>query len=227
MKSRRCTLVSWLCLTAFALSSPKAEGQPTSPSAFPPSLDAEQRAGIERVILANPDIRTAFPDGRLRVIISQPEPVKSESQAFLTGQRVEPPSSYVTALVLDPARNVARRITVSQQGNRVLSVQPVEPNTVPFGEEDLIAAWGLAQRNAELQRSLTGYAGRFRPLSPASEAVEPFAVEPLPLRSIGPKDLCTRDRCLDLIFRTPDGYLPLRAHVNLTRGTVTVARRQG
>lgn len=227
MKSRWCALVSWLCLTALALPSPTAEGQPTSPSPFPPSLDAEQRAGIERVILANPDIRTAFPDGRLRVIISQPEPVKSESQAFLTGQRVEPPSSYVTVLVLDSTRNVARRVTVSQQGNRVLSVQPVEPNMVPFGEEDLIAAWGLAQRNPELQRFLTGYAGRFRPLAPASEAVEPFAVEPLPLRSIDPKDLCTRDRCLDLIFRTPDGYLPLRAHVNLTRGTVTVARRQG
>jgi hypothetical protein len=131
----------------------------------------------------------------------------------------------VTALVLDPAGTAARRVVVlPAENNRVVSVEQVPPAAVPFTEDDLSAAWALAQRDLTMQRALGGESGRFRPLSAAASnlaaAPEPYAVEALPLRSMDPKDPCSRDRCLDLIFRTPDGYLPTRAHVNLTRQTV-------
>ncbi len=43
-----------------------------------------------------------------------------------------------------------------------------------------------------------------------------------PLRSVDPNDACSRNRCLDLIFRTETGYLPVRADVDLTAQTVAV-----
>jgi hypothetical protein len=44
------------------------------------------------------------------------------------------------------------------------------------------------------------------------------------LRSSNRSDPCAIDRCLDLIFRTPKGYLPLRVHVDLTRRNAVLLR---
>jgi hypothetical protein len=199
---------------------------PPQPTTLSLTLSAEQQAGIENAVRANAQVQTAFRGGKARVLIGAPEVDKAEAQAFLMGDRAQPPTAHVTALVLDPTGTTARRVLVlPAENNRVVSVEQVPPAAVPFTEDDLAAAWELAQHASTVQRALGSEYGRFRPLSAAASAAaaapEPFAVQALPLRSTDPKDPCSRDRCLDLIFRTPDGYLPTRAHVNLTRQTVT------
>jgi hypothetical protein len=218
-------------LALAAIAAGAVHAQPASPpqsTAQPLTLSAEQRAGIESAVRANPQVQATFRGSQAgavaaRVLVGAPEVDKAEAQAFLTGDRVQPPAMRVTALVLNPAGTVARRVVVlPAENNRVVSVEQVPPAAVPFSEDDLAAAWALTQREPTVQRALGGESGRFRTLSAAAGAAapEPYAVEALPLRSTDPKDPCSRDRCLDLIFRTPDGYLSTRAHVNLTRQTV-------
>ena len=57
---------------------------------------------------------------------------------------------------------------------------------------------------------------------PDSEERVPFAAQVLPLVSTNQNDPCGSNRCVNLIFRTENGYLPVRAHIDLTRRTVAI-----
>ena len=80
----------------------------------------------------------------------------------------------------------------------------------------------LAKANPELRRAVGETLDRFAILEPGSEERVPFAAQVLPVVSTNRNDPCSTDRCVDLIFRTENGYLPLRAHVDLTRRAVAV-----
>jgi hypothetical protein len=71
-----------------------------------------------------------------------------------------------------------------------------------------------------------GRLDQFTILESGSDARVPFAAQALPLRSTNPRDPCSTDRCLDLIFRTEEGYLSVRAHVDLTKRTATIENKQ-
>jgi hypothetical protein len=103
------------------------------------------------------------------VVIGEPELDKAEAQAYLNGERAEPPTTTVQALLLDTEGNVARRVTVSPAENRVLSVEQIAPTLVPFTTDDLHAAWNLAIRDPAIRQALGPnrslsyrHAGRFR-----------------------------------------------------------------
>jgi hypothetical protein len=151
------------------------------------------------------------------VIIGEPQVDKSEAQAFLYGERVEPPTT-----ILDAQGNAARRVTISPHENRVLSVEPIPASLVPFILDDVQAAWNLASRDPAIRNALGDSIDRFKIVTPEGSPGEPFVVESLPLRSVDLNDACSRNRCLDLIFRTENGYLPVRAHVDLTAQTFAV-----
>jgi hypothetical protein len=83
-------------------------------------------------------------------------------------------------------------------------------------------ALALVRSNAAARRAIPTI-DQFQPQTPGVRAPrEAYVAQMLPLRSTDPKDPCTRDRCADLIFRTPRGYLSVRAHVDFTRRSVDV-----
>jgi hypothetical protein len=193
-----------------------------APAAAQTALSPQQRAEIERIVLGSPEVQGIFQGAQPRVMLGEPEPDKAEAQAYLTGERTQPPQSYVTALVFDPGRNLARRVIVAPGESRIIAIQQLSAAEVPFVEGDVTAAWELARRDPAVQRALGASAERFRVASPGAAAPAPEIVEALPLRSVDPNDPCSRDRCLDLVFRTPQGYLPFRAHVDLTNRSVAL-----
>jgi hypothetical protein len=74
--------------------------------------------------------------------------------------------------------------------------------------EDAEQALALAKSDAGVRRAVGDTLERYELLESGSEARVPFIAQALPLRSSDPRDLCSIDRCLDLIFRTENGYLP-------------------
>ena len=80
----------------------------------------------------------------------------------------------------------------------------------------------LAKANPQLRQAVGDTIDRYAILEPGSQAQVPFAAQVLPVVSTSRNDPCASNRCVDLIFRTENGYLPVRAHVDLTRRTVAV-----
>src|SRR5689334_17829832 len=142
--SRRSCIAGVTALGA-AVAASATHAQPP-PAAAANTLNAEQRAGIEQAVRANPQVQSVFRGGQqTRVTIGDPEMDKAEAQAFLSGERSQPPSTRVTVLVLDPTSKTARRVVVlPSENNRVAAVEQVTPTVVPFMEDDLTAAWTLA-----------------------------------------------------------------------------------
>ena len=114
---------------------------------------------------------------------------------------------------------------VSLPSYRILAVQRLSPRDVPFVREDADQALALAKADPKVRRAVGDTLERFEILNSGEEREVPFAAQALPLRSTSPKDPCSKDRCLDLLFRTPRGYLPLRVGVDLTTRTVTLERK--
>jgi len=187
------------------------------------ALSDTQRSRLEATLIARPEVRAAV-RGTPRVRYSAPEYDKAEVEAYVTGQTAVAPTPHVEVLILG-AQGSGARATVALSDQRVLSVTPIAPGDAPFVDEDIAEALGLAREaasaRAALGRSLDGFVpAQARRVYPR----ETLLAEALPLRSSDPKDPCSRDRCLELIFRTPEGYLPVRVQVNLTRRTSTPIR---
>jgi hypothetical protein len=108
---------------------------------------------------------------------------KAEAQAYLTGERAEPPITTVEALLLDTQANVARRVTVSPEENRVLSVEEIAPTLVPFTPDDLHAAWNLARRDPAIQQALGPDIDRYHIALPDGLEGKPFVIQALPRES--------------------------------------------
>lgn len=199
----------------------------SSPESLITKLDQVQLKTIERMVLAHPEVQSCLHGSTPRVIVGEPEVDKGEAQAYLTNERREPPTTIVRVLILDAEGKVARRVTVGPNQGRVLSVEMISPALVPFGSEDVQAAWNLASRDPAVREALGSDADRFRLASPDGSAGESFIIEALPLRSIDPNDPCSQNRCLDLIFRGKDSsYLPMRVAVDLTQRTAAIEGRK-
>jgi len=223
-----------ICLTKaglgiFALILTAAMAGAQAPPAPPimRKLTEDQIRSIERLVLGHAGVKSIFAGAAPRVIVGEPELDKAEAQAYLTGDRAEPPSATVETLLLDTQSNVARRVTVSPSENRVLSVEEIAATLVPFTTDDLHAAWNLASRDPAVRQALGTNVERYHVAAPSGAEGEAFVIQALPLLSSDPNDPCSRDRCLDLIFRgEKSSYLALRAHVDLTKQTVALHGRQ-
>ena len=121
----------------------------------------------------------------------------------------------------------AARAQVILPANRVAAVERIAASDVPFGTEDGTEALALAKRDAGVRRATGDTLDRYELLEPGSKANVAFAAQMLPLRSNAANDPCRTGRCVALIFRTENGYLPLRVEVDLTRRTVRIAQGGG
>jgi hypothetical protein len=189
-------------------------------------LKAEDRRAIENAVLSDKRVRQIVGEEKPRIYIADPETDKAEAEAFLAGTSEKRPSRRVRVAVFNPKTNKAARVLLLLDERRVLEVEEIKAEQVPFSREDAEEALALAKENREVQRALGERMERFSLSESGSDAHIPFAAQALPLRSTNPRDPCSIDRCLDLIFRTDEGYLPMRAHVDLTKRTVTLETRK-
>lgn len=188
----------------------------------PAPLTTEDSLAVERATLADARVRAIVGAGRPRIIFADAEVDKAEAEAFLADTSQPAPTRRLTVVVLNMQTNKAARAVVSLPQHRILAVQRIPVSDVPFVREDADQALALAKASAAMRRAIGDTLERFVILNSGDDASVPFAAQALPLRSTDPKDPCSVNRCLDLVFRTENGYLPVRAHVDLTRRTVTV-----
>jgi hypothetical protein len=221
---RRCRSVAgaWLVAALYCFAPATAQVQQPVRVQSPVALTTEERLKIEQAVVAEPRVRAIIGEGQPRVVNSGVEVDKAEAEAFLTGRTNTPPTRRVTVLLINPQTQQAAKALIEPSQNRVLSVESVAAVDVPFLREDADRALALAKADPNVRRVIGDTLDRYEILESGSDARVPYAAQALPLRSSDPRDVCSVDRCLDLIFRTDSGYLPLRVHVNLTRGTVEV-----
>jgi len=213
------SLVAALCWTERGLA--QSHAPETSQGTVAP-LTADERVAVEKLALSDQRIRAIVGPGEPRVITADVEVDKAETEAYLAGTSEKPPARRVTVVLFNVQTNRAARALVSSTEGRVLSVERITASDVPFVRADADQALALAKANAAVRRAIGDTLDRFEILDTGSDASIPFAAQALPLRSTDPHDSCSTNRCLDLIFRTETGYLSVRAHVNLTKRTVTV-----
>ncbi|MDQ6942500.1 MAG: hypothetical protein M3169_08320 [Candidatus Eremiobacteraeota bacterium] len=206
---------------AIACASPAAAQTtaPAAPSASLQTLAAGQRARLAKAIAANSELRRIVGD-QPRVVFGEPVFDKIEAELYVRKLRATPPVQQVPIVLFDAKTNRAASAVVLPDG-KVTRIEVIPAVLVPFTPEDAAEAVDLIRRSAagkqipELER--------FQRDSPDARAPrDAYVVQLLPVRGGDAKDPCSADRCMDAIFRTPRGYLPLRAHVDLTRRTVEI-----
>lgn len=204
---------SW---AAMALGQPQPQGRAAA------AITAEDKAAAERAALSDPRVRSILGAGQPRVVTAETEADKGEAENFLAGGSATPPTRRVVVVVSNTQTNKAARALVSLPQYQILAVESIRPADIPLVRDDAEQALALAKANPELRRAVGDTLDRYAILEPGSEERVPFAAQVLPVASTNRNDPCSTNRCLDLIFRTENGYLPLRAHVDLTRRTVAV-----
>lgn len=196
------------------------QAQPQGPAVAP--ITAEEKAAAERAVLSYSRIQTLLGTGQPRVVTTEVEPDKGEAENFLVGRSATPPTRRVVVVMSNPQTGKAVRALVSVPQNQVVAVESIPQADIPLVRDDAEQALALAKANPELRQAVGETLNRYAILQPGSEERVPFAAQVLPVVSTNRNDPCTTNRCVDLIFRTENGYLPLRAHVDLTRRTVAV-----
>jgi hypothetical protein len=226
MRPRRSTVALFAAtLWSGALAADAQPARPPpreAPSRAPASeLDARRRAEIAATVLANPEVRRAL-GGEAQPILHYGAPVydKAEIEAYLLGRADRAPSPRVSVVAVGRGGAVAAEVSV--QDRRVLAVSPVAAGDLPLFDEDVAEALALVRGNGAARTAVGARFERFQPAEAGREyPASAYVAEALPTRSSDPDDPCSRDRCLEFVFRTPEGYLPLRIQVDLTRKSVT------
>lgn len=219
-RTRSFTVGLALLATLAGAQSALGQAQPAGQVVAP--ITSDERQGAERTALSDPRVRETVGQGELRVLTTDAEIDKGEAERFLADASAMPPIRRVVVVLFNRQTNKAARALVSLSENRVLAVDSIAPADVPMAREDADQALALAKASPDLRRAIGDALDQYAILDSASEERVPFAAQALPVRSSNRNDPCSVDRCLDLIFRTATGYLPWRAHVDLTRRTVAV-----
>jgi hypothetical protein len=202
-----------------------AQAAPAATATFVAPMTTEERRTAENVALSDARIRAIVGEGARRTIITGMEANKAEAEAFLEGRSTTPPRRLVSVVLFNPQTNQAAHALVSVSEGRVISAESISVSDVPFVRDDADQALVLAKADAGVRRAVGEMLDRYEIIGSGSDVRIPFAAQALPVRSSDPRDLCSVDRCIDLIFRTENGYLPVRAHINLTRRGVEVHGR--
>jgi hypothetical protein len=187
-----------------------------------PMLTPTERVSVRQIVVNDARVRSLIGAGTARVIVGEAEVDKAEAERYLSGQSTMPPTRRVALLVFNPATNHAARTLVVLGTPRIESVERIDPADVPLTKEDAVGALALAKGNADIRRIVGDTIDRYVIAEPGLDAGGPFVAEALPLLSGNPQDPCHADRCLDVIFRGEHGYLPVRAHADITKQSITV-----
>lgn len=205
---------------AFASSSASvAQERPTPPSFYTPLAGAE-RERVLRGVTSNARVRDLV-GAKPRAIVSDPLPDKGEAQHYALDANAPAPIRLVTITLLDPQTNRAARVAVDTDG-RIRNIVRIDAGDVPFTYDDAAEALSLVRASAPANRAIPRLQEFRLHRSGSPIAATDRLAQLLPLRSADPRDACAHDRCADLIFGTPAGYLSVRAHVDLSKRTVVI-----
>jgi hypothetical protein len=222
----RCVVIAGALLATLNCSEPGL-AQVQSPAGAAASITTEEKLLIERAVLSDPRIRAIVGEGRPRITSTDVQFDKAEAEAFLTGRSTTLPTRRVTVVLINPQTQQAARVLIELSQNRLLTVESIAASDVPFLPEEAEQALALVKADVNVRRAVGDSLDRYVILESGNEARVPFAAQALPLRSTDPRDICSINRCVDLIFRTEQGYLPFRAHVDLTARTVEIHSSTG
>ena len=222
----RCVVIAGALLATLNCSEPGL-AQVQSPAGAAASITTEEKLLIERAVLSDPRIRAIVGEGQPRITSTDVQFDKAEAEAFLTGRSTTLPTRRVTVVLINPQTQQAARALIELSQNRLLTVESIAASDVPFLPEEAEQALALVKADVNVRRAVGDSLDRYVILESGNEARVPFAAQALPLRSTDPRDICSINRCVDLIFRTEQGYLPFRAHVDLTARTVEMHSSTG
>jgi hypothetical protein len=216
----RCIVVAGAVLATLNCSQTGLAQVQSPAGAIAAPITTEERLLIERAILSDQRVRAIVGEGQPRITTTDVQFDKTEVEAFLAGRSTTPPTRRVTVVLINPQTQQAARAVFEPSQNRVLTVESIAASDVPFLPDEVEQALALAKADPNVRRAVGDSLDRYVILESGNEALVPFAAQALPLRSTDPRDVCSVNRCVDLIFRTENGYLAFRAHVDLTRRTV-------
>lgn len=180
--------------------------------------------GLSSAALADTHVRHLLGPGEATVVSVDRQVDKAEAIDYLDGKTDKAPGVQATVLLWNRHTGQAVRALLSAATVRVLSVEPVKAVDVPLIPEEIDEALALAKASSVMQKAVGESLSRYQLVRSGEDDGKPLRALALPVRGIDPKDPCTAGRCLDLLFRGEQGYLGLRAQVNLSRRAVTVVR---
>ena len=212
--------LSLLCLLA-ATTLPAHAGE-----AVAMKLDVHALSGAA---LADARVRHLLGPGEVSVVSVDRQIDKAEASAYLDGKLDKPPVARATVLLWNRHTRLAARALLSTPDAHLLAVEAVKASEVPLVPEEVEEALALAKASSSVQKAVGPSLAQYHLVRSGDEAGGPLVAEALPVRGTRPNDACTAGRCLDFLFRTESGYLPLRVQVNLGGKTVQVvaAARHG
>jgi hypothetical protein len=182
-----------------------------------------ERERVGTLVLAHPQVRQFLAGEAARLHYGPPEYDKAEVEAYIHHQTDRPPVPRVRVLAVGRTRAAVATVSLSDQ--RVLEVRAIAAADAPLFDEDVDEALALVRASGPAKEAVGPDLSRFQPAHAGQEyPPDAYVAEPLPLRSSSSQDVCSRNRCLDLIFRTPRGYLPLRVQVDLTARSASPVR---
>lgn len=149
---------------------------------------------------------------------------KADTAPYLSGQTAALPSRYVNVLLFNPRTSTAANVRVQLGTNRVIKVEPLALGELPVFREEAEQATALVRADRAVRAAVGATIDSYRLRTPGTDDLQ-YAIEVMPLYTTQVRDLCYTGRCVELRFRTPRGYLPMRAQVNLPARTVTLVRR--
>lgn len=116
-------------------------------------------------------------------------------------------------------------VVVDLEQRAVSQITRLEGIAVPLAYQELTEAFDLALRNQKVRGLLGARVSEFQ-VAPLSFKERPRSlVEGLRVVAASPSDPCFKHRCIDLLFRLPQGYLTGNTvTVDLTAQTVRVER---
>jgi hypothetical protein len=190
------------------------------------TLTAQQKSLLQGTAASDVRVQGVLGASQPRVMVRETEVDKYEALAYLRGETDKLPTHRTSILMLNSQTNRAVHVLMSVEKNSVESVREIPPADVPLFPEEAAEALALATANPDVRSAVGSRLRQFVIVTSGSDAGIPLAAEALRVRSVAPSDPCTLDRCLDLIFRTESGYLPLRATVDLTQHTVVLNKAQ-
>jgi hypothetical protein len=188
-------------------------------------LTTEEQAMAERIARADGKVKQLLGERGVRLVSAVPVIVKRGDSP----EKIDVHQREVEVVLFRPEGEVGARVIINLRQRAAADVQRLEASQIPFTRDDLNDAFQLALRDPAVQQKLGPEAQSFRV---QGEGREPAAapaeneVTGLPMRSLDPKDPCSKHRCLQLLFRRGADYLSLAVNVDLTAKHVSVEREE-
>ena len=124
--------------------------------------------------------------------------------------RVEPVAMHPSQIVVDAAtqdRAVGIRALVDTRTSLVVRVERVDTADILYAASDVEKAFAIVKDLPSIRTLLGSAIDQYRASGPDDPDVPAYKIDALPVRGMGVRDECALHRCLDLLFRTPHGYL--------------------